>query len=410
MKIISKRAAGKTLSGDSFSFAQQAKAAKRAGFDVLDATLGTFYYDDGSFRGFEAVKEIFRSLPDEDYFSYAPIAGGIPFASAVLDWVFRASRAAIEKEMTARVVPTPGGTGAISSAVFLTLDHGKSVLIPDLAWGPYDGIAANFGVRTERFKFFAGNVFNFEDFRLKGEAVAQRDGKLAVIINDPCHNPTGYTLSPGELSRIIAYLNEKKDTPCVLIYDIAYLDYSNEGREAARRKLEILTKAEPHVLIAVAFSASKSFCAYGQRLGALIMMNKNEDVVEELFRSLAFHARHSWSNANRAMISMMTAIATDEGLRRRLDDEIDIVVGELRERSAIFLAEAKSAGLAVYPYHGGFFLTVPARDNEKTLRDLREKEHFYFLPFRESLRVAICAIPKNKLKGVAATVKKYCPD
>ncbi|HHZ18852.1 MAG TPA: aminotransferase class I/II-fold pyridoxal phosphate-dependent enzyme [Acholeplasmataceae bacterium] len=409
MGLISKRAAGKALLGDGFSFSQQAKAARRAGFDVLDATLGTFYYDDGSFRGYRTVKEILASMPDEDRFSYAPITGGERFTSAVLDWVFREHRAQIEENLAVKVVPTPGGTGAISSAVHLTLDRGESALLPDLAWGPYVGILAESGVGAERFPLFQGDAFNFARFCEKGDELAGRFGKLAVILNDPCHNPTGYTLSPEELERLIAYLNGK-NTPCVLIYDIAYLDYDGAGREAARAKLRLLTQAAPHVLIAIAFSASKSFCAYGQRLGALILLGRDTATVKTLYDAMGFHARHTWSNTNRAMITLMTALASDENRRRALDAEIEVVAGQLHKRAEAFRAEAQDANLPVHPYHGGFFLTVPVADNERVVRELQENEHYFFLPFHQSIRVAICAVPLARIKGLAATIRKYCPD
>ncbi|MCK9536625.1 MAG: aminotransferase class I/II-fold pyridoxal phosphate-dependent enzyme [Bacilli bacterium] len=406
MNVISNRAAGKILKGDGFQIAQQAKAAKLRGYDVLDATLGTFYYDDSLFRGFETVKKVLNSISDEDCFSYAPIIGGASFATAVLNWVFREERAVIEKDMAITVIPTPGGTGAISSTVYLTLDPGQTLLISDLAWGPYSGIAANYGINVEKYQLFINNRFNFHGFCEKADAIIDREGKLVVIINDPCHNPTGYTLTAEELENIIAYLNQKKNTPCILLYDVAYLDYSNEGRALSRYKLRAFTEAYPHILIAVAFSASKSFCVYGQRLGAQILMSKNKDTLSRLYQAETFYARHCWSNTNRSMITMMVTINTDSKLKAELDKEIDTVVAELKGRSEIFLSEANECGLSVYPYHSGFFIAVPCIDNDRVLRELRETEFLYFLPYHQSIRLALCAIPQDKIKGIAAKIKK----
>ena len=106
------------------------------------------------------------------------------------------------------------------------------------------------------------------------------------------------------------------------------------------------------------------------------------------------------------MITMMVTIDANPQLKAELDREIDTVVTELKGRSEIFLSEAQSCGLSVYPYNGGFFIAVPCDDNERVLRELREKEYIYLLPYHQSVRIALCAVPQNKVKGIAAKIKK----
>ena len=407
MNIISKRSTGKVLKGDGFQIAQQAQLARQAGYNPLDATLGTFYYDDGMFHGFETVKDILKASKDEDLFSYAPIAGGPAFAHAVLNWVFGNNQDDVKKEFNLKVTATPGGTGAISSTIYLTLDKGNTILIPDLSWGPYQGIANNYGVHIEKFSLFANNSFNLYDFQEKAEAIIKKQNKLVVIINDPCQNPSGYTMSKSELQAIISFLNEKSNIPCVLLYDIAYIDYSNDGRETEQNKLKVLLEANSNVLISLAFSASKSFCVYGQRLGAQILMSKDNNLIHQLYQAETYYARHSWSNSNRAMIKMIETIDQNDLLKNKLLQEIDEVTNQLSKRSKLFLEEAKEVGLIVFPYKSGFFISIPCDNNEKTLNELREKEHLFLLPFYKSVRIAICAVPYKDVSGLAGRIKKY---
>ncbi len=79
----------------------------------------------------------------------------------------------------------------------------------------------------------------------------------------------------------------------------------------------------------------------------------------------------------------------------------------LQERANIFIEEAKEVGLPIYPYHEGFFLTIRIDDHVvKNELHLKLKKHnIFFVNVYGGLRVAICSIPKSKLKGLAKKIK-----
>ena len=83
--------------------------------------------------------------------------------------------------------------------------------------------------------------------------------RVIVIINDPCHNPTGYTLSLDEFKTIIDILNKYKDNDIVFLYDVAYLEYTSE-KDNRIKMLELL-RLEAHVITILAFSGSKIWCS-----------------------------------------------------------------------------------------------------------------------------------------------------
>ena len=61
----------------------------------------------------------------------------------------------------------------------------------------------------------------------------QQQKKVVAIINDPCHNPTGYSLSDDEWNAVIDVLNElSKQGPVILLNDIAYIDFAYRGEQA----------------------------------------------------------------------------------------------------------------------------------------------------------------------------------
>ncbi len=406
MRIIAKHAAGKVLKSDGFQISADAKLAKKKDSSIIDGTLGTFYFEDGSFKTFQVVHKIMNQLKDEDIYLYSTSDGGPSFKEAILDWTFKDTRAEMEANLSIATIPTPGGTGALTSAVFNSLDPQETLLIPSPCWGPYVGIAVNRAFKIEKFFMFDGNAFNMKGFIEKCEKIIAAEGKLVTIINDPCNNPTGYNMTKAELEAVISYLNSKKDIPCVLIYDCAYIDMAVEGSKETRDKMLAFTKANENVLISIAFSFSKTFFIYGQRLGGQILLSKNKESVVEYYNAANFTARNTWSNCNKGMIRVLEEMTKSPTLMAEYQSELHEVIDTLQTRADLFKQEAMQVGLELYPYHGGFFITIPCENNMLILEKLVEEEKIYLLPFDNSVRVAICSLPLSNIKGLAEKIHR----
>ena len=53
MEFLGKHAIGKVLQDDALKVSSEAKNAKKNDPAVIDGTLGTFYYEDGTFKSME---------------------------------------------------------------------------------------------------------------------------------------------------------------------------------------------------------------------------------------------------------------------------------------------------------------------------------------------------------------------
>ena len=80
----------------------------------------------------------------------------------------------------------------------------------------------------------------------------------------------------------------------------------------------------------------------------------------------------------------------------------------LLRRAELFMAEAKEVQLPTCPFESGFFITVPTVKAPEVAAELR-KEDIFLIPLGEGasagLRVAICAIPEEKISGLARKIK-----
>ena len=76
----------------------------------------------------------------------------------------------------------------------------------------------------------------------------------------------------------------------------------------------------------------------------------------------------------------------------------------IKARADIFTAEAKECGLKMLPYVAGFFLSIPAK-NPDAICDKLHEENIFAVPLAAGVRVAVCAVPAHKMKGMAAKIK-----
>lgn len=403
-KVIAKHSENKVLKKDGLQISADAKEAKKLDPTIIDGTLGTFYYEDGSFKTHDVVKEVMATLKDDDIYLYSTAHGPKEFHEASCNHLFKHVRKDIEKVMHVKSIPTPGGTGALISSCYNCLDPGETLLIPDPCWGPYVTIATHRCINVEKFKLLNGDSFNLQGFIEKANQIIEKQHKLVFFLNDPCNNPTGYTMSPKELEDLIDYLNST-NVPCVMVYDCAYIDTAIEGQYATREKLKLFTKCNENVVISVALSFSKTYFIYGQRLGAQIILGKDENNVIDLYNAANFTARNTWSNCNKGMISMVCKIDVNKEYQGKLDKDLNAVIYDLKQRSSLFIKEAKEVGLKMYPYHGGFFISVPCTNVSYVINELKLRK-IYLLPLSECIRIAICSMPLKDIKGLAKTIKE----
>ncbi len=289
------------------------------------------------------------------------------------------------------------------------LDPGQTVVLPEIAWGSYNLMAQMNNLEVAKYSLFDGDRFNMDSFREVCTKTMEKQGKLVVVINDPCHNPTGYSMTREEWEKVIAFLNGcSKKCPVVLLNDIAYIDFAF-GQKEAKKYFSVFDDISDNMAVVVAFSLSKSMTSYGMRYGAAILMAKNPEIVNQLKTVFEKDARATWSNVNNGAMAMFVDV-----LDNRLEDydaERQKYVALLKERSEIFRNEADAAGLAYYPYREGFFVTL-SMDN-----DLRDRYHealmennIFTVKVNKGIRVAICSMPVAKVKGLAGHMKEILDE
>ena len=337
-----------------FGISNRAKKmiAEKGKDQVINATIGTLLDDNGNLIVLSSVTDVFKSLGPVEFAEYAPIAGTPEFREVIKKDAFGKY---VPKRYT-QAVATPGGTGAIRNTISNYTVPGDKVLIADWYWSPYRTIATEIGRDVETFELFdADRNFNIKNFEEKARMLLEKQDRLAIILNTPAHNPTGYALTDADwkaVTAVFAGLPEGKKI--TLLIDVAYLDFAGD-EEKYRSFLPIVDEMPQNVLVLIGHSLSKAYTLYGMRCGALICMAQTEEIAEEFKSVCEFSSRASWSNCNRAPQMIITKIYQDPELKKKVDEERAGFRNMLIRRGKAFEAAANEVGLVMVPFDAGFF-------------------------------------------------------
>lgn len=405
MTFVKKSANLTPIVDNVFSIVSLAKKDKQENGDenVVDATIGSLYGEDGQLVALDEVFNHYDAIDHKIKAAYASSFTGNPdYREAVWNWVKQDENI----NLAHSVIATPGGSGAVSMSIETFLDSNETLIIPNIAWGNYALMASNNNINVKKYEMFEDDHFHLSSFKETVLEVSKQQERICIIINDPCHNPTGYSMSEEEWKAVIDFLNEvSKTNPVILLDDIAYIDYSYDLLHS-RKYMNQFNHISDNVMVVVAFSCSKALTSYGLRCGAAVVMAQNEENVREAEIFMEKKARSTWSNIPNAAMSnfvWITSTGKDAFLKEK-QTYIDL----MKERSSIFLKEANEVSLDCYPYKEGFFITLKMKDNDYRDKFHQEcmKEHIYTVAVNQGIRVAVCSLPVKKVYGLAKKMKE----
>jgi len=316
------------------------------------------YDEDGTFVAFEHVWNAYDQIDKIQKAKYASGIDGNPdFKQSVKNWLKIS-------DLDADVIATPGGAGAVSATLKNILNVGEIVLKPSLGWGPYKTMAEEFGIIHQDYVLFDGDQFNVDGLLKDVEEVLEKQGKAVVIINDPCHNPSGYTMTKDEWTKVLKGFDRlSKIGKIVLLHDIAYIDF-NHQLDDWKDHFKRYDGLNENIMVVVAFSTSKTLTAYGVRVGAAVVFTKNQEERQKYVDAMIYSARSIWSTVNNSAMKLFSKIESTPALKKDYIDEKQYYIDLLKERADIFLAEAKEVSLPIYPFKEGFFITIKIDDDK----------------------------------------------
>ncbi len=404
MSVAAKHAKGKFAQDKIFgaNAAAVAAAAKYGKENVTNATIGAILDENETLVCLPTVEKVYRGLATNELIAYAPISGLPEYLESVLTAAFGESR----PNAHLAAVATAGGTGAIHHALWNYMEEGDTALCSDWFWGAYKVLCADLHRNFTTYKMLdENNKFNLPALKEKVDELLAKQDSLLYLLNTPAHNPTGYSLSEEDMEGVLNILKEASAATgknIVLFLDVAYIDYAGE-KEAVRKIFKKLEGLPESILTIVGYSMSKGFTLYGQRTGAMIGVSSSAEVIKEFADINQYTSRATWSNINRPAMRTLATIYNDPELLAAVCKERDDYYQMIKARADLFTKEAEECGLPMLPYVAGFFLSIPAK-NPDAICDKLHEDNIFAVPLAAGVRIAVCAVPLRKIKGMAAKV------
>jgi aromatic-amino-acid transaminase len=285
--------------------------------------VGVYFTDEGKIPVLRSVAEAERRRAAQPAArGYLPIEGLAAYDTAVQHLLLGPDSPLIA---TGRVITAQalGGTGGLRIGADLlrrVLSQSK-VVITEPSWENHRAIfeAAGFTVATYPYYDAATQGLDFDGMKSSLQALPAR---TIVVLHACCHNPTGVDLSPEQWREVVEIVQARDLVPFL---DIAYQGFG-AGIEADGAAVRLFAAAGVTFLVASSFS--KSFSLYGERVGALTIVDQSKDESARVLSQLKRVIRANYSNPPTHGGTVVTTVLTTPELRADWETEL----GEMRTR------------------------------------------------------------------------------
>jgi aspartate/tyrosine/aromatic aminotransferase len=213
-----------------------------------------------------------------------------------------------------------GGTGALRvGAEFLAQEVGKSIHLPKPTWGNHQNIFARSGLEIQTIPYYSVDKHGFDAEAYISKLQTIASGSI-ILFHAACHNPTGSDPTMEDWKEISRICLERSLFP---FFDFAYQGFGDGLDEDA--KVVRYFMEQGHEMM-VAYSCSKNFSLYSQRIGCLFVVCSNEDVKGKVASQINRIIRAMYSNGGRIVLEVLTTDLSTmwkhdvERMRNRIND------------------------------------------------------------------------------------------
>lgn len=359
----------------------------------LDLGIGVYRDECGQTPVMRAVKEAERRLLiGQPTKSYLGVEGDHAFLAGLEPLALGDARA--DHAVTA--IQTVGGTGALRLAADLLAREkpDRTVWFGAPSWTNHGALFAAAGLAVRTFRYLDPRSQDMDEAAF-GEAVdAAREGDVFVL-HGCCHNPTGVDASAAQWRSIGRALARRNLLPLV---DSAYHGLG-QGLEADRAGLRILLAEVPSAL--VAYSCSKNFAIYRERVGALFVVGGRQGV-ELAASNLTALARATYSMPPDHGAAVVRTILHSEELSAIWRAELDAMRKRVRGLRGLLAQEGRIGpiDLGRLATQNGFFSSLAIAPAD--IARLRDDHGVYVVP---SGRINIAGLREDQVGAFAAALR-----
>ena len=358
----------------------------------IDLGVGVYKDEKGITPVMSAVRKAEQRILDgEKTKTYLGIAGNKGYGASVLDLALADS---VDRSRV-RIAQAPGGTGSLWVLMQLInrARPGATVWVSDPTWPNHYPIAENSGLVVKTYPYFdtVTRGVRFDDMLAKLDTLGKDD---VVLLHGCCHNPTGANLTPGQWDKVAASLARTGALPFV---DLAYLGFG-DGLEADAYGTRKILSSVPEAL--VAFSGSKNFGLYRERVGAAILIARDSAQADTAQSQLLNIIRGAYSQPPDHGAEIIRTILEDAALRAEWEAELDLMRNRmirLREKlSEAIRQKSNSEDFDFIAHHRGMFSLLGLENS--AVEHLKATNGVYMIG---DSRINVAGIPEDRVGELA---------
>lgn len=287
--------------------------------------VGSYRTAEGNPLVLQCVKEAeFQLLSEFSDKEYLPIEGFSPFIRAVLQLIFGVAHTASFSEHLCGV-QTIGGAGALRLAGEFLVQLGcQRIFIPHPSWINHSSLFKRAGLLVSEYPYFDFHTRLLDEERMI-RAISEMPYGSAILLHACCHNPTGADPSLAHWQALSSLIAQRQLIP---LFDMAYQGFG-ESIEEDRTPIHLFA-TEGHELL-VAYSCSKNFCLYGERVGLLALSTSSPTAIPAITSQLKHLIRSSYSNPPRHGAQIVANILSSRTLMTQWQAELDAMRCRIEE-------------------------------------------------------------------------------
>ena len=253
----------------------------------INLGVGAYRDDKGKPWILPSVRKAEQLLRESDK-EYDPISGNAKFCQLSQELTFG------KKMDNIATVQTISGTGALRLAgEFLKLFSPADVYLPNPSWGNHKPIFVNSGLAVKEYTYYDPKTCGFNMAGMLKDIKAIKSNSI-ILLHACAHNPTGVDPKPEQWQKILETIVDKKHT---VLMDMAYQGFSSGDPTKDASALRLFTKHSNDLnALLVCQSFAKNFGLYGERVGTLSVVGKDNEEKERLMSQLKKTIRPMYSN------------------------------------------------------------------------------------------------------------------
>ncbi|WP_314085558.1 aminotransferase class I/II-fold pyridoxal phosphate-dependent enzyme [uncultured Gemella sp.] len=360
-----------------------------------------------------SINKVITEISNSEYLPYSPTPG-LPKMRELWKEKILADNPTINKDYLSLPMVTTGITQGIDIAANLFSEKEDALLLPNLFWQNYAQIyTIKLGNNIYKYKQFdENNNFSIENF--KSALYSIKEDKISLILNFP-NNPTGYTPSDDELTKLVEVINifakEHPSKQLIIVSDDAYFGlFFEENHKTPTLSATYKLAENSNCLIVKLDGITKEFYSWGLRVGFITYYTKDDTLRKTLLEKTQGFLRSTTSSPSN--LSQQIALRLLENKQALLEKEENdsIIQDRYNELKSAISKENLATLVTILPFNSGYFFTIkiPTTINahEFRLKFLNEYKYGVYSMDDEHIRIAFSCLDKELIPELISKFKE----